>query len=402
MGYDIAIVGSGISGMSLAHYCAKEGLKTLVLEESARIGGAFHSHRLPAESGDFWFEMGAHTCYNSYGHFLKIIEDCRLADQLVQRQQAPYRMVVDDQLKSIPSQLNFGQLLWSAPRMLFMQKSGASIESYYSRALGQRNFRRVFSPLFSAVPSQNADEFPADALFKKRARHKDYPRSFTLHNGLQSIIEAIASHPLIELQTERAITSIRPEANSVRIDATDGSCWQSRTVALATPVSIAAQLLRPAFAAVAQSLSAIEQTCVESIGVALPADLLSRETIAGAIPIADSFYSAVSRDVVPHPDYRAFTFHFGPGLLDREAKLQRIGAVLGQSMEKAIAIVERKSPMPSLRVGHQQRVDAVDASLTGTGLYLTGNYFAGLSIEDCVARSYSQFLQLQQTGLGRT
>ena len=78
---DIIIIGAGISGLSLAHYCAKEGLKTLVIEKTERVGGTFHSHRFGGEAGDFWLELGAHTGYNSYGNFLGILEDCHVHRQ---------------------------------------------------------------------------------------------------------------------------------------------------------------------------------------------------------------------------------------------------------------------------------------------------------------------------------
>jgi len=53
-GHDVIIVGAGISGLSLAHYCAKSGLDTLILEKNDRTGGTFHSHRFGDEAKGFW------------------------------------------------------------------------------------------------------------------------------------------------------------------------------------------------------------------------------------------------------------------------------------------------------------------------------------------------------------
>ena len=72
--YDIVIVGSGISGMSLAYYCAMEKLNVLVVEKSDAMGGSFTT----VNSNDYWLEMGAHTMYNSYGNFIDIIEGLSL------------------------------------------------------------------------------------------------------------------------------------------------------------------------------------------------------------------------------------------------------------------------------------------------------------------------------------
>jgi oxygen-dependent protoporphyrinogen oxidase len=66
---DVVVVGSGVSGLAFAWKAARAGRKVTVLEREARIGGCFHSYRRP---DGYWFEMGAHTCYNSYGGFLDI------------------------------------------------------------------------------------------------------------------------------------------------------------------------------------------------------------------------------------------------------------------------------------------------------------------------------------------
>jgi oxygen-dependent protoporphyrinogen oxidase len=40
-------------------------------------------------------------------------------------------------------------------------------------------------------------------------------------------------------------------------------------------------------------------------------------------------------------------------------------------------------------------VRELDSLLAGKGLLLTGNYFIGLAIEDCVSRSLSEFRRLR-------
>ena len=165
---DIIIIGAGISGLSFAHYCAQEGLKTLVIEKTGRVGGTFHSHRFGGEAGDFWLELGAHTGYNSYGNFLGLLEDCHVLDSIISRAKVSFRMLLDDRIKSVLSQLDLAELLLSAPHLFTLKKKGQSIESYYSRIVGRKNFEKVFRPAFSAIICQEAGDFPADMLFQKR------------------------------------------------------------------------------------------------------------------------------------------------------------------------------------------------------------------------------------------
>ena len=43
-------------------------------------------------------------------------------------------------------------------------------------------------------------------------------------------------------------------------------------------------------------------------------------------------------------------------------------------------------------------IRVVDAELTGSRLALTGNYFTGVAIEDCVTRSRGEFERLRREG----
>jgi oxygen-dependent protoporphyrinogen oxidase len=200
--YDVVVVGAGISGMSFAHYAAKANLKTLVLEKADKPGGSFDTYKSQKAAGDFWIELGAHTCYNSYRNLIEVMEECGIVGEISPRAKVPFRALVGDQIKSFPSQINFLELLISVPKLFTKKKEGETVESYYGSIVGKKNFKKIFSALFSAVPSQNADEFPADALFKKRERRKDILKHYTMKNGLASITNAVAQEVALKLIME--------------------------------------------------------------------------------------------------------------------------------------------------------------------------------------------------------
>ena len=390
--YDTIIIGGGISGLSLAHYSARAGHSTLVLENGENAGGTFRSHKV--QTGDFWFELGAHTCYNSYQNLIALLQDCQLGEQIQPRAKAPFKMIVGTTFKSVFSQIALFELLFSAPRLFFLNKSGQTVRSYYGRIVGEGNFARTFSAVFSAVPSQKADDFPADMLFKKRARNKEVAKSFTMQRGLQSIAEAIIAQPNVEFSAGQSVESVRRENDLYHVQTADGATYQGRHLALATPPPEAAFLLENIAAALAQHLRQIPVAQVESMGVAVAKEHIKLENIAGAIPKDDDFFSIVSRDVFPHEKYRGFTFHFAPGLLGHRAKLQRIGEILQISPEAIECVREKTNYVPSPRLGHDEWLRETDRLLAETDILLTGNYFAGLSIEDCVTRSKEQFQRL--------
>lgn len=387
--YDVIVVGAGISGMSFSHYATKAGLKTLVLEKSPRIGGSFHSEALTKNKSDFWLELGAHTCYNSYSNLIEVIEDCGIADQISPRAKAPFKVLTNGNVKSFTSQINFFELLTSIPKAFSRKKEGETVESYYGSILGKKNFKKVFSALFSAVPSQNADEFPADALFKKRERRKDILKHYTMKNGLESITSAIAEHdkPVIKFGVE--IGEIKQDDKGYVLKTNEGN-FSCRSLSICTSVTSAPALLNNISTELADKISKIRFQKIESFGVVVPKDSTKLVLFAGLVPIEDAFFSAVSRDTVPDSSYRGFTFHFKPELLTADQKVEKICKVLGISKDQIIESHEKLNIVPSLRLGHYALIDEIDQLLKEQNLFLSGNYFAGLSIEDCVSRSKAE------------
>lgn len=390
--FDIIVVGAGISGLSLAHYCARSGMKTAVLERSDRPGGAFHSHRV----NDFWFELGAHTCYNTYGNLIGVLEGAGITGRMVPREKVSFKMLVGDEVKSIPSQLSFSELLHSVLHIFTLKKQGRSMESYYIRIVGLSNFERVFLPAFNAVISQESRDFPAEMLFKKRPKRKDILRKFSFDQGLQTVTDALSKEDNISIFTGVDIAFVSYDGKVYQVRTSDGQSFESGALCMATPVTEAARLLGGAFPDVAAKLQTIRTAPVESMGVMVKKDAVTLPPFAGLIPIKDSFFSVVSRDTVSHPTHRGFTFHFRPGMLERDAKIARIGAVLKVPGNALEGIAEKSNLIPSLRVGHDCLIGEVDRLIEGKQLLLCGNYFDGVAIEDCVSRSLSEFNRLKK------
>jgi oxygen-dependent protoporphyrinogen oxidase len=107
------------------------------------------------------------------------------------------------------------------------------------------------------------------------------------------------------------------------------------------------------------------------------------------VPIDDVFFSAVSRDVVPDDRFRALAFHFRTGLTLDE-RLDRIAKVTGASRQTFGHVSEHVSFLPSPGLGHADIVRAIDQGIAGSRVYVTGNFFGGLAIEDCVLRATAE------------
>ena len=392
---DVVVVGGGISGLSLAFYCVQAGMKTTILEKNDTIGGSFASPPYSANGKKFWLEMGAHTCYSSYQNLLEIVETCGIKDTIIPRAKVPFTLFMNGKIKSIVSELNILELLVSIPNLFKLKKDGLSVKSYYSKIVGERNYHNVLSHFFNAVPSQKTDDFPADMMFKSREKRKDVLKNYTFKNGLQSVARTISARSGLNVFTNQNVNSVRYVDGLYEIRTADGGEYSAKTLVLATPSMVSSKLLKEINSGLSTHFGLLKAADVDSLGVIVRKENISMKPVAALISPNDVFFSVVSRDTVPDDNYRGFAFHFKPGL-DDKTKRSRITEVLGVSMSKIEHTFSKLNTVPSLRLGHHEWLEKTNALLKNEkNLLLTGNYFGGMAIEDCVSRSRSEFDRLK-------
>ena len=397
---DVIVVGGGISGLAVAFGAARAGRRALVLERDERTGGCLHSHRTP---DGYWFEMGAHTTYNSYGTFLDIVVGTGLSGDIVERgpARARFGLLRGDDVQFLTPPKVLLQLGWLEaavhfPAGIFRRKSGETMYSWFSGLVGRRNYDRLLSAFFAAVPSQKADGFPAEgpgSLFKKRPRRTEFPRSFGLRRGLQSVCDAVAAIPGVTIVRGVAAAKVARAGAGFAVLTSDGRRFEAERCAVAVPPDDAAAILRDDFHELSVAIARVRTVSVESAGVVLRRGQTPLEECAFVVPVDDLFFSAVTRDPFPDPQRRAFAFHFRPGV-PREEKLARMATVLRVRREDLPVPVEARRTLPAPALGHADIVADVDRCLAGGKLAVTGNYFAGLAIEDCVLRSVEEWRRI--------
>ncbi|EGV28589.1 amine oxidase [Thiorhodococcus drewsii AZ1] len=386
--FDHIVIGAGISGLGAAHFSAKRGHSTLVLESSDRVGGCINSQRFD-ELGGFWTEGGGHTCFNSYGNMLSILDDLGLTPRVEEKLKVGYKLWKDGKRRSILSALHFFEAARSIPRLFSAPKDGRSVADYYGQVLGRRNYRDLLRYAFQAVICQPADDYPAEALFRRKPRRKEVIKAFTFAKGISTVPEAIAAQDAIEVRTGQRIARITTDAEGFLVHDEDGSQVRARFLTLAVPPDVATALMPSGFETVRDTISGIGMSEIETLILAFRNEDVPLKPIAGLIAIEDAFYSAVSRDFKPD-DYRGFAFHFKPGMLDSETQVTRACTALGVDPKHIAAQTRVHNRLPALRSGHFDLVKRLDATLAGTRLAVTGNWFLGVSMEDALTRSRSE------------
>lgn len=384
--YDHLVIGGGISGVSAACYAQQSGQKTILIEASERLGGCMNSQHFENLDG-YWVEAGSHSCFNSYGNLLALMESQGLLDRVTAKQKQGYKLWRGQRRRAIPASLHFLELLISLPRLRGLHKGALSVREYYGRGLGRRNYRDVFGPAFRSVICQNPDDFPADALFRKKPRRKDVLRNFTLPEGLEEIPHRLSQDSGFEVRQGAAATMIERSHQGFQVQLQDGNALSTASLTLATPPDVASGLLAEILPEGATVIGEIGVTEIDSLILVFDKTQLEIPEIAGLISVDGPFLSAVSRDFLEDPRYRGFAFHFPTDALSADARLQAACQALDAQPDQVLAQRLVRNRLPSLRKGHAARIATLDQLLVGQGIGITGNWFLGVSIEDCITRS---------------
>lgn len=373
--FDLVVIGGGVSGITAAATARRAGRDVVLLEASDRLGGCAHAWQA---TEDFWLELAAHTAYNSYGALLALNPDPACGN-LIPRAKVGYHFLADGATQSPFARLSLLEAAVHVPFGIGKGKAGEDVETWFGRLLGRRNWQNLLAPAFAAVLSQPAGPYPAEWLFKRKPRVKAAPRKFTHAGGLQGWLTELAAD--VPVRFGAAAQALAMEEGTVRVSLADAELT-AREVVLATPLDVAADLLAGVVPELAARLGATPMAPIETRAAVVAAGRVRLPPVAGLIGGDDAFYSAVSRDYLPHPKWRGFAFHFKPGRLSVEAKRSRMAEVLGCHPDDFAFETETINRLPALTPTSVTLAADLRAGLAATPVRLAGNYLNGLSMGD--------------------
>lgn len=397
---DCIIIGGGISGVSFAHYLSRTGAKVLILEKENRMGGQICTKTSVADD-TFWVELGTHTCYNSYTCFLSVISQAGLSDRLLAPDKQPYKLYVDGRIKNISSEISYRSMIPGCLRLFFSSKKGKSVKDYFAPIVGKANYTHLFRRLFRAVICQDADTYPAEFFLKKRKeRAREVSRKFCYRKGFAALINDLIEYNGLTVKTNTCVINVEREDDVFRVLTNDGQVFRARNVAFAIDPSGVARLMKNLSPATAGVLGDIPVSKSEALGVIVRKAQINMQEVTTVIPTSDEFLSVVSRDVLSHPELRGFTFHFFAGNKTEEEKLTLACRVLGIHTSDVVERASVSHILPSPHVRHTGTIDRIEQLCGNEHLFFLGNYYYGLSVEDCVHRSHEEFLRYQRLANG--
>ena len=386
--YDIIVVGAGISGLTLANKIAKSGKRVLVLESKEKLGGCLNTHY--HANNDFWVEMGAHTFYATYANVIQLLQSNGLEADIVAREKVGMK-VFTDQHEKIFSKIGKFELLTSVPNLFFSKRDGKTVKEYFSKIVGKRNYDNLFARMFSAVIVQNADNFTAEYFLKKRnTKSKEHPKSFILKKGMQSFMERLVESENIKVLTKQTVVSVKKE-KEVSVTTQGGELFTAKDIAFAVSPELVSSMVSEINPKLSNRLTEFPTQNIISRGNVVAKEKVDFESVSFVIPLQGPCFSMVTRDVMSHKESRGFAFHFEDDKISKEEQEQFMSELLGVEKADLGETIEATHKLPLLTLGHKERIQEIQDLSEQAGIYLCGNYFSGLSLEDCVERSVNEF-----------
>jgi protoporphyrinogen oxidase len=396
--YDCIVIGGGISGVSFAHYLRREGHSVLILEKERRLGGRIHSAQ-PEKGEDFWMELGAHTCYNSYTELLSLIKEIGKSESVVPLASVPYKLYSGKKIRSIFSEISLLPLLLRFWKIFSSSKNGKTTREYFEPIVGRSNYKKLFSKLFRAVISQEADEYPAEIFLKKRAQKDEtVARRFSYRGGLSALVEDIANESGAEILNYALVENVEKQTDGLfKVFLQNGQIFTSRHIAIATDITTAPLLLSGLNLDQMATLTAtIRPSRSIAVNVVVDKQYIRLKKMGGIIPLSNDFFSAVSGDAIDNEHWRSFTFHFPESKLSPAERLEIVLRTLGITDNNAIHTETYRHALPKVRLQHLQLAEKSHQLLQDNRIFLLGNYFHGMSIEDCVRRSKEEAARFEK------
>jgi oxygen-dependent protoporphyrinogen oxidase len=439
----IAIIGGGLTGLTLAYYLQQAGISYDVLEASARPGGNLLSPLVPE---GYQLEAGPNSLLLS-AELEELLTQLGLQDHI--QEAAPvsqHRYVLrGGQYQALPgsppallasSFFSFRtklRLLTELLRRPAPPVPGETVAAFFERHFGAEVVQYAVNPFVAGIYAGDPAELLLSLTFPQlaalEAQHGSLlrglakgpktgrRRTITLRGGVQALTDALAAR-LSSYQPGQAVSAVRRRP--------DGQYEVSRSgqplaatyshVALALPAYAAAKLLEPQFPAAAAALAAVRYPPMTLVYSAYDQAAVAHPLVGfGALnPKVEGTYSAGSiwtsslfPDRVPAGQV-LFTSFVGGAQFARQAQepeatqlaavhaeLSRLYGISGPPRWQGRAYWPQSIPQFD---HHLAAARAAVAPLAAEGIVAVANWQAGVSVPDCVkhARQLAQALNSQR------
>ena len=441
------IVGAGISGLATAHALLEKqpDLGLLVLEASDRVGGKVWSDK--TDEG-FLCESGVNAFLDNKPKTLALSQELGLSP-ITSFDASRHRFVFSEnhlhELPATPPAFLTSNLLSIPGRLRVMletlvprgHKADETLAEFAIRRLGQEAFEKLIDPMASGVYAGDATQLSLESCFPRiheveteyrslivgllklqiKARREGNKNTPTAGPGgkLTSFTQGMSALPLAiakglgdRVRVSTAIRSMTRKNKIYALHLSNGEKIEAERIILACPAHAQAAILKELDADISDELNSIPYPSLSicclgykrnkikhdlnGFGFLVPSR--ERRSILGTLWDASIFPQRA-------PDGQVLLRSMIGGArapelaeLPEEKLLDVVRAdlqdVMGINAEPDFVRVYRhQQAIPQYVVGHGQRLKTINRLLQKhPGLFLTGNAYKGVALNDCISNAY--------------
>lgn len=441
----IVIVGGGISGLSLAYALLESdpSADVVVFESEKRPGGKIWTEKI----NGFLCEGGVNGFLDNRPKTLELASKL-LLNPLRSSDAARKRYVFSDgKLRLLPeSPLSFlsSDLLTLYGRLRvvyeFFAPRGSSddetLADFARRRLGKEAYEKLIDPMASGIYAGNPESLSLKSCFPKVFKLEEKYGSLikgmiklqreakksgnqkvgagpggtltSFYSGMGIMIDSMKSSLKERLIVGDKVVSVEKKNKGYAVHLSDGMIVEAEILVIASPAYSAAEILRNLDRSLSSVLSEIPYPSVsvvcfgyrkerianklDGFGFLIP--YKERRKILGALWDSSIFPGRA-------PDGYVLLRSMVGGARASEIAMQddsRLMDVVAEELKDImdikvqpdfVKIYRHEKAIPQYNIGHNKKVEAVDEMLLKyKNLYLTGNAYRGIGINDCIENSY--------------
>lgn len=438
----VIVVGAGISGLTCALRLSEMGVAVRVLEATDQPGGLIST----AQYEGFLFESGPQS-FALTPELQELVRLVGCASELLEADpRAPRYILRGGKLHLAPmspSSLLTTPLLSLASKLRVVSEplrrsrpvsSEESLADFVRRKFGTEILEYLAGPFVSGVFAGDpeklsfASAFPSLARWegeygsvirgalKSRARSGSVARTLaSFRAGMATLLAAIARKLGRALATNAAADSIEstgPGGWTVRCSRSGAArqeVFSADAVVVATPAYVARKLLAPVAEPLANTLAGIPYAPIAVVALGYRREHISHglKGFGFLVPrterlriLGTVWNSSLFAGRCP-PDAVLMTSFLG-GAIDPQILAMRDDQIASQVHQELAQVLQISAPpiaqhlwrharaLPQYNLGHAGKVAAMRDELSRReGLFVTGNYLDGPSIESCVSRGFA-------------
>jgi oxygen-dependent protoporphyrinogen oxidase len=441
----IVIVGGGISGLSLAYllHTQKPSLDIIVLEAEERLGGKIWTDKTEG----FLCEAGVNGFLNNKPRTLELAAALSLSP-LKSNDAARKRFIFSEgrlhPLPESPPAFFRSNLLsiWGRLRIVYElfasrgRKEDESLADFGRRRLGKEAFEKLIDPMASGIFAGDPEALSLKSCFprihqleteygslimallrlqmkaKKEGKSGPGPGPggvlTSFYDGMETFIIALKASLGERIRSYRKVTSLTGKRDRFTLSLDDGSSMESDCVVMATPAHASSEILRDFDQALSRSLSEIPYPTVSVVCLGYKKEKIGRslDGFGFLVPFREErkilgtlWDSSIFPNRAPEGYVLLRTMLGGArashlAMQDEKKLVDTVIAELGEIMgvktlpDFARVYVHEKA-IPQYTLGHQGRLETMERLRARyKELYITGNSYRGISVNDCIENSY--------------